>query len=131
MINNGETMVGAFSFPITHGDLKNKRIRFVKYRQPCLTFFLFISPTFRRSFLKNGKKVKRCGLINSLKPVPSIYLKRIQSSALPKISLTRGSQRKHIFQEDKYAGFVDFDTISALNYVTKQDCTAGFIFKRK
>ena len=73
-----------------------------------------------------AKKVKRTRLINSLKPVPNIQLYSIQSSALPKIPLTRGSLRKWIFQEDKYTDFAAKDTISSLNY--KQ--IGGYIFKR-
>ena len=49
----------------------------------------------------------------------SIYPSSIQNSALPKISLTTGSPKKRIFQEDLHIGFIANDTISASNYVTK------------
>ena len=62
--------------------------------------------------------------------MPRICPISIKSSALPKISLTRGSPRKWTFQEDKYIHFVKNDAVSNFNYITKEDCTARYSFKR-
>ena len=48
----------------------------------------------------------RARLINLLKPVPSIYANGIQSSALPKLPLTRISPRKRSSQGDEHTTFL-------------------------
>ena len=59
----------------------------------------------------------------------SIYPNSIQSSALPKLPLTTGAPRKQMFQEDEYTDFLANDIVSKLNYITKQDCAAGYLLK--
>ena len=49
---HGETAVAAFSFPINHEDLKNKKARFVKDRQPSLTLFVVYISHFEEKFFK-------------------------------------------------------------------------------
>lgn len=122
-----EAIVPAFSFSTKHDDFKSKRVRFVKDRQPTPTL-LFVSATWREAFKNMAKKEMRDRLINSLKSAPSIYPNSIQSSAFPKIQLSGGSPRKWILQKDEYTDFVANETISTLNYITKYNCTAGYIF---
>ena len=108
-----------FSIPTNHEDLKRKRIRFVKDWYTSLTLFVVYISHFEERFLKNDKKIKRACFINSLKPVLSIYQNSIKSLVIPKISLTRGSPRKQVFQDDEYTDFAANDTISTMNYITK------------
>ena len=107
-------------------NMKISRLRqqgLLKSWQPSLTVVISISHF-------EEQKVKRAQLINQLKPQPSIYPNSIQSSDVPKIPLTSRSPRKKSFQEDQHVDFAANDTISALNDITKQDCTTGYIFKR-
>ena len=69
-------------------------------------------------------------MANSFKPVPSIYTNIIQSSALPKITLTRRLPKKWITKEDEYTNFVANDTVGTSSHITKLDCIAEYIFKR-
>ena len=88
-----EAAIPAYYFPAKHKDFKSKRIRFVKDQQTILTLFvIFITyANLKKTFLKSDEKVKKAPFTNSLKPMPSIYSNNIQSSALPKIPLTRVS----------------------------------------
>ena len=61
--------------------------------------------------------------------MPSIYANIIQSSALPKIPLTRRLLKKWITKEDEYTNFVANDTIGTSNHITKLDCIVEYIFK--
>ena len=91
-----EATIPAYYFPAKHKDFKSKRIRFVKDQQTILTLFvIFITyANLKKTFLKSDEKVKKAPFTNSLKPLPSIYSNNIQSSALPKIPLTRVSPMK-------------------------------------
>ena len=54
---HGEITVPAVSFPRKQ-DLKSERIRFVKDGRQVL-YLLFTSVTLKKSFFKNGKKIKK------------------------------------------------------------------------
>ena len=86
---------------------------------------LHVSTSLKRSF-----KGKRTRFINSLIPVPSVSTKSIQSPALLKISSTRRSPRKLIFQEVEYADFTGNDTVSIFNNIPEKNCPVGNTFIR-
>ena len=79
-----------------------------------LVHLSWVSTSLKRSF-----KVKKTQLTNSLKAVPRVFKKSIESQALLKLPSSRRSPRKRILKEDEYADFISNDTISVFNIIEK------------
>ena len=98
---HGETIVPAFSFSTKHKDLKCKGIKLTTEEQPRLILFVVYIGYFEEKFLKNWQKIKVSSFDKLVKTCAEYLPKRIQSSVLPKIPLTRRSRRTRIFQKDE------------------------------
>ena len=126
----GEEIVPVFSFP-SDEDIKNRWIKFVNRKdwQPTSSAVICIKH-FEGKFLKKGEHEKRFRLIKTLKPIPTIYPASTKTSSTYKVSLTRKSPKKRVFQEDQYDEFKRNNNIIGLESITESDCPQGYLYAK-
>ena len=126
----GEKIVPVFSFP-SEEDIKNRWLKFFHRKdwQPTSSAVICIKH-FGGKFLKKGEHEKRFRLIKTLKQIPTIYPASTKTSSTYKVSLTRKSPKKRVFQEDQYDEFKRNNNIIGLESITESDCPQGYLYAK-
>ena len=90
---------------------------------------------FEEKYYRKGKSDKCYGLTKTLKPVPTIFNPNIQisqcspsSHIISLVTVPRRSPKRHIYQDEQYQSFMNYDSINKLSDIEESLSLAGFLF---